>query len=372
MIECRIAWSPGEARIAVCDENGLVDFALWRPGMPDGYGDIHAVRVQKSAPALGGAFVLLENGSTGFLTGTHAEGALVTARVTRSAQNGKGLRLKPDTAERAGYVSTSTDSTTRDRPVLLTHGPSPLEELAARYPEARLCCDAPALMALVPPALRPRIDRVSRAFDDVLEAECDDLLSPHAELAHGVRASFTPTPALTAIDLDDPNPDQRRQMDGFNANRHAFSALARQIRMRNLSGAILVDPAGVPLRKRPALGKFLAEALQGDPMQPKMLGATALGLLEIVRTRGRPPLHEALASPGGRGLLALREILRDRNDRQPGRQRGGAPVLRASLAVTRALEADRDALAQFSLEWGATLSVTMMPDYPDSYWSFDP
>ncbi|NVN06675.1 ribonuclease E/G [Asaia spathodeae] len=358
MKECRIAWSPGEARIAVCDGDDLIDFALWRPGMPDGYGDTHLVRVQKAAPALGGAFVTLADHSTGFLTGTHQEGALTAARVTRSAQNGKGLRLKPV----SGKVPEG------DTPRLVAHGPTPLEDIAARYPDLALCCDDPALMAQIPAALKPRIERVPQAFDAVLEACCDELATPQAALPNGLRATITPTPALTAIDLDDPSPDQRRQMDGFTANRNAFPALAREIFLRNLSGAILIDPAGVPLRKRPALGSFLAAAFADDPMQPKMLGATSLGLLEVVRVRGRAPLHEALASPGGRGLSALRQILRDRSDRKAG----GTPVLRASLDVVRALEADPEALAQFALCWGAPLTLTMMPDYPDAYWSFAP
>ena len=358
MRECRIAWSPGEARIAVCEDGDLIDFALWRPGMTDGYGDTHLVRVQKTTPALGGAFVTLADNSTGFLTGTHHEGALVAARVTRSAQNGKGLRLKPlpDAALEG------------DTPRLLAHGPTPLEDIAKRYPDLALCCDDPALMALIPAALRPRIDRVPQAFDAVLEACCDELATPLASLPNGLRATITPTPALTAIDLDDPTPDQRRQIDGFTANRHAFPALAREIRLRNLSGAILIDPAGVPLRKRPALGSFLAAAFADDPMQPKMLGATSLGLLEIVRVRGRAPLHETLFSPGGRGLSALRQILRDRSDKRAG----GSPALRASLAVVRALESDPEALTQFALCWGAPLTLTMMPDYPDAYWSFTP
>ncbi|WP_243444007.1 ribonuclease E/G [Asaia prunellae] len=124
-------------------------------------------------------------------------------------------------------------------------------------------------MAQIPAALRPRIERVSQAFDTVLEALCDELSTPQASLPNGLRATITPTPALTAIDLDDPSPDQRRQMDGFAANRHGFVALSREIRLRNLSGAILIDPAGVPLRKRPALGAFLATALADDPMQPE-------------------------------------------------------------------------------------------------------
>ncbi|MFC0500239.1 ribonuclease E/G [Asaia krungthepensis] len=356
MRECRLAWSPGEARIAVCDDETLIDFALWRPGMSDGYGDHHAVRVQKSAAALGGAFVTLAGGGTGFLTGTHQEGALVAARVTRSAQNGKGLRLKPH-----GVLPQACEA-----PQVLRRGPTPLETLAARYPDAPILCDAPALMALLPVALRSRLERVGQAFDSVLDARCDDLMAAHTPLPHGLCATITPTPALTAIDLDDPNPDQRRQMDGFTANRQAFSALAAEIQMRNLSGAILIDPAGVAMRKRPALVPFLAKALEGDPQQAKALGATALGLLEVVRTRGRPALHEMTSSPGGHALAALRTILREKE----GRGKTGKPQLRASVGVVRALEEDRDALAGFALEWGASLSLVMDPDYPDRVWSF--
>lgn len=358
MRECRLAWSPGEARIAICDEDTLIDFAIWRPGMPDGYGDLHAVRVQKAVSALGGAFVALAGGGSGFLTGTHREGELVAARVTRSAQNGKGLRLKP-------YGSLPEGC---DAPCLVARGPSPLETLASRYGDAPIFCDDPALMALLPPGLRPRLERVSQAFDPVLQSRCDDLMAPLTALPNGLWATITPTPALTAIDLDDPMPDQRRQMDGFMANRHAFPALAAEIRMRNLSGAILIDPAGVALRKRPALVPLLAEAFGDDPQQAKALGATALGLLEVVRTRGRPPLHELATSPGGLGLAALRQIL---NERESTTQ-GGSPRLKASLGVVRALEADRQALAGFALEWGAALTLVMDPGYPDSFWSFTP
>ena len=149
----------------------------------------------------------------------------------------------------------------------------------------------------------------------------------------GMRASIYPTPALVAIDLDMAAATASRQAKAsaqMAANLAALPALARQIRLRNLSGAILVDPAGLSLKRRPKLAPALAMALATDPLQPRLLGFTALGLAEIVRRRVRPPLHELLAGPHAAGLAALRaDRPRDggralsvaRPDLRPGRRR---------------------------------------------------
>ena len=110
-------------------------------------------------------------------------------------------------------------------------------------------------------------------------------------------------------------------------NRALLPALARQIRLRNLSGAILVDLAGLPARRRAALGPALAEALAEDPLRPRLLGFTALGLAEIVRPRVHPPLHELLAGPHAAGLAALRAVAAA-VAAAPGRDAGAARLPR--------------------------------------------
>ena len=54
--------SPGEMRVAVVDdalpEHALLDYALHRPGAPDGVGDLFLGRIEAVLPAMGGAFVL--------------------------------------------------------------------------------------------------------------------------------------------------------------------------------------------------------------------------------------------------------------------------------------------------------------------------
>ena len=51
------ACSPGEVRVAVLRDADLLDYAIWRPGAPDGVGDLHRGRVIARVPAMAGAFV---------------------------------------------------------------------------------------------------------------------------------------------------------------------------------------------------------------------------------------------------------------------------------------------------------------------------
>ncbi|EHH68101.1 ribonuclease E/G [Gluconobacter morbifer] len=345
LIEIRAACSPGEMRIAVIDHDVLLDAALWRPGIPDGFEDRHVVRVQTVAPALGGAFVLLAGGESGFLSTRQplVQGALAGAQVTRSAQNGKGLRLRPVTLPLDGVMG----------PILLERGPSPLEELADRYPDSPIFVDDPGMAARLPSRLRSRLRRCQQAFDGALEADFEALESPEADLGL-LTASIFPTPALVAIDLDSSgNPD-------FKGNVASFPELARQIRLRNLSGTLLVDPAGVKTRKRPALAGFLQDALKDDPLTPQVLGATPSGLLELTRPRRRPPLHELLSSLHGKALSLLRQILREN---RPGR------TLTASIPLARALESDPLALEDFMSRRAAPIEIVLNPDAPPASWS---
>ncbi len=152
-----------------------------------------------------------------------------------------------------------------------------------------------------------------------------------------------PTPALTALDVDlaGGTADRRRKRTAqLAANTALLPALARQIRLRNLAGAILVDLAGLPAKRRAAMGPAFAAALAADPLRPRFLGFTALGLAEILRPRIHPPLHELLAGPHAAGLAALRHAAAEIAAR-PER----ALRLCAAPAVATALRADPVALA---------------------------
>ncbi len=147
------------------------------------------------------------------------------------------------------------------------------------------------------------------------------------------------------------------------ANLALLPRLAREIRLRNLSGAILVDFAGLKASRRSALAPALHAALAEDPLRPRLLGFTALGLAEIVRRRVHPPLHELLAGPHAAGLAALRRIAAEVAS-PPHR----LPVLRASPAIVAALQSDSEALADLARRAGRALILRSDPTLPATAW----
>ena len=156
-----------------------------------------------------------------------------------------------------------------------------------------------------------RVRLCARAFDEELDEQLEALAQPSVDLPHGARLHIHPTPALVAIDVDAGGATEGRlgkAASQLAVNRTVLPALARQIRLRNLSGAVLVDFAGLAARRRSSLTPDLKAALADDPLRPRLLGFTTLGFAEIVRTRVHPPLHELLAGPHAAGLAALRAI----------------------------------------------------------------
>ena len=89
--------SPGEIRIAAVADGTLLDYAIWRPGRPDGVGDVHRGRVSAVVPGMAGAFVTLRD-ADGFLPDSagaagRGVGDILAVRIVRAAQGGKGPRL---------------------------------------------------------------------------------------------------------------------------------------------------------------------------------------------------------------------------------------------------------------------------------------
>jgi Ribonuclease G/E len=365
------AWSPGEVRVAAAINSVLVDYTLWRPGSPDGVGDVHGGRVTAIVPAMAGAFVALAaNGEAeGFLPDSDGakgltEGTAVMVRVTRAAQGGKGPRL-------SARLDTDRDAPTGGLTGLLRRGVDPLRELAARYPAAEVFVDDPTLAASLRADLGDRVTRVAEAFDDAIETEVDRLTAAEITLPSGARFSVWPTPALVAIDVDGGSALAGRARGNaprahLGLNAAMIPELARQIRLRNLSGAIFIDLAGMKAKRRAALGPALSAALVSDPLRPRFLGFTVLGLAEITRPRVRPPLHEALSGPLAAGLAALRAIARSTRA-EPGRRL----LLRAAPAVIAAVEADSVATADIARITGQRLNSRSDPSLTGDGWSVE-
>lgn len=352
--------SPGEVRVAAVDDDGLIDYALWRPGRPDGVGDVYRGRITARLPALGGAFVSLGD-SEGFLPerdgGTAPVGTVLGLRVVRAAQGGKGVRLAA--------------SPTDPGPVgLIARGPGAVENLAAQHPAATIEIDDAALFATLRPMLGDRLVLVPRAFDDEISNMVADLASVDVALPLGARMTIHPTAAFTAIDLDlAGGAEQRGNKRGAHeaVNRAAIPALAREIRLRNLAGGIIIDFAGLSVKRRATLGPALAAALAPDPLAPRFLGFSALGLAEVLRPRIHPPLHELLATPHAYGLAALRDAAAS-----VAADPAIALQLIAAPSVIRALQSDSVATAQFLHRAGRPLALREDRTLPPHAWKLAP
>ena len=311
--------APGENRIALTRNDILTEFYIHRPGAPDGFGDLHWARVTCRVPAMAGAFLALAD-AVAFLPDTACaedvtEGDHLAVRITRAAQGGKGPRV-------TARVTDAELACAGPGPVRrLRRGASPLDELREAYPAAEVRAGA------LPESLASEVEALGLAT---------------IVLPGGMTGSITPTAALTAIDLDsaastaDRAPKLAAQFAG---NKAALPELARQIKLRNLSGAIMIDFSGLPARRRGALTADLGAALAEDRARPRLMGFTALGFAEILRPRLRPPLHEMLRGPHEAGLAALRRAVAERLA-APGRRL----ALRAPPSVIAALEGDPAAL----------------------------
>lgn len=340
---------PGEADVAAVGSDGtLLDYALWRPGAPDGVGDLHRGRVTALVPAMAGAFVALGDGVEGFLpdTGRPDAGATVgdaiAVRIVRAAQAGKGPRL----------TARDLPSIQPGPPALISRGPSPVERLRALHPGAAVLADDPAWAAR--PGGSASVDRAGPPEDACEQIAA--LADPALRLPNGATISFHPTPALVAIDVDlGPLTAARGAKASVqrDANRALIPTLARQIRLRDLSGAILIDFAGLAQRARAALAPALEAALTGDPQQTRLLGFTRLGLAELVRRRVHPPLHEQLAGPHAAALRALAAA-----------EAAGATRVALAPPLAAALEADAFARDDLARRTGRALMLRVDPALP--------
>jgi ribonuclease G len=343
--EILVSAAPGEHRIALLESGRAAEFRIHRPHSPDGVGDLVLARILTHAAPLAGSFCALPEGATGFLPDSEAkhleksarsEGMLLPLRITRAAQGSKGPRLTARVTEEEARLNGTA-------PALLWRAPHPAARLATRH-QAKIRTDSLALAA----SLRA-LYSATPVFDDAVETAFEEACSTTVALPGGASISIHPTPALVAIDIDS-------GPLGPAVNAAALDEVARQIRLRDLAGAILIDAAGLTAKQRAALVPAFAAAL--DPLA-RLIGLTGLGLIEVQRARIHPPLHEVMAGPLALALTALREAARE------ARHRPGARLtLRAGPRLLDALRETPALLNDYAAETGAPLTLEADPNEP--------
>src|SRR5919108_6094864 len=181
------------------------------------------------------------------------------------------------------------------------------------------------------PQLRPRLEHYTgeRPLFDLynVETEIERALSRRVELKSGGYLIIDQTEAMTTIDVNTGGFVGARSFDDtvFKTNLEAAQSIARQLRLRNLGGIIIVDFIDMESGEhRHAVLDELRRALARDRTRVTLNGFTALGLVEMTRKRTRESLAHVLCEPcptcTGRGAVRtahtvcydiLREILRE-------------------------------------------------------------
>ena len=181
------------------------------------------------------------------------------------------------------------------------------------------------------PRLRGRIEHYAgeRPLFELynVEQEIEKALSRRVELKSGGTLVIDQTEAMTTIDVNTGGFVGSRSFADtvFKTNLEAAQAIARQLRLRNLGGIIVVDFIDMDSAEhRAAVLEELRRALARDRTRMTLGGFTALGLVEMTRKRTRESLAHVLCEHcpacGGRGEVKtartvcyeiLREILRE-------------------------------------------------------------
>jgi len=171
------------------------------------------------------------------------------------------------------------------------------------------------------PGERPIFDLYS------VEDEIQKALARKVLLKSGGHLILDQTEAMTTIDVNTGAYVGRKNLEEtlFKTNLEAAQTIARQLRLRNLGGMIIVDFIDMEdAEHRRAVLRALEKALARDRTKVHMTDMSSLGLVELTRKRTRESLEHVLCQPcpvcQGRGTLKtpqtvcyeiFREILRE-------------------------------------------------------------
>jgi ribonuclease G len=181
------------------------------------------------------------------------------------------------------------------------------------------------------PRLRAKLEHYTgeRPLFDLydVESEIEKALARRVSLKSGGTLIIDQTEAMTTIDVNTGGFVGQRNFDDtvFKTNLEAAQAIARQLRLRNLGGIIVVDFIDMDSAEhRAAVLEEFRRALARDRTRMTVSGFTALGLVEMTRKRTRESLAHVLCEPcaacAGRGEVktartvcyeVLREVLRE-------------------------------------------------------------
>jgi ribonuclease E len=205
-----------------------------------------------------------------------------------------------------------------------------------------------------------------------VEAQLDAIMSPVVQLKSGGTIVIHQTEALVAIDVNSGRATGDRHIEdtALKVNLEAAEEIARQLRLRDLAGLIVIDFIDMESAKHDALvEKRLKEALKNDRARIQVGRISHFGLLEMSRQRLRPSLteHSFITCPHCKGLGIVRspesaalQVLRAIEEEGAKRRAGEILVRAAPGVVLHILNRKRERL--MNVERGCGMTVLLEPD----------
>ncbi|MCM1570132.1 MAG: ribonuclease E/G [Roseburia sp.] len=304
--------------------------AAFFPAKSSKMGGIYIGRIRDAVKNMDAYFVEIQKGEICFLSGREARQPVLTGRnydgrllqgdelvvrVIKDAQKTKLPMLSANFAQKEEYEAVLKKAGHKTCFTCLQEPPSSWQsacsQLAKEEEYTELITDDSQLYPeLVEYAKTQLPGKKVRLYEDTsfslsmlysLKTKLEGALEKRVWLKSGAYLIIEPTEALTVIDVNSGKCTAKKSCEEYylQINREAAREIALQLRLRNLSGMILVDFINMKSRKnQEALLQYMRELLKDSMVKTSAVDMTPLGLMEITRQKKSRPLHEQARAVG--------------------------------------------------------------------------
>ena len=206
-----------------------------------------------------------------------------------------------------------------------------------------------------------------------VESYLGAMFNPVVQLRSGGYIVIGVTEALVAIDINSGKATKKGSIEetALETNLEAAEEIARQLRLRDLAGLIVIDFIDMEERKNNAsVEKRLKDKLKTDRARIQVGRISGFGLLEMSRQRLRPGMLEATTQPcpacHGTGLLrsddSLGLMILRQLEEEGVRRRSREVLLKAPVSIVNFLiNQKRDHIAQIEARYGMSVRIEADP-----------
>ena len=202
-----------------------------------------------------------------------------------------------------------------------------------------------------------------------VEAFMDGMFNPTVQLKSGGYLVIGITEALVAIDVNSGRATKEGSIEqtALNTNLEAAEEVARQVRLRDLAGLIVIDFIDMEERRNnSAVEKRMKEKLKTDRARIQVGRISGFGLMEMSRQRLRPGMLEASTQPcvhcHGTGLIRSEDslgltILRELEE-EGVRRRSKEVLVKAPISIANFLiNQKREHIGQIEQRHGMAIRI---------------